>query len=272
MQKSWMLWKHATKQSKHNNKTKHPQKTTKASRQLGWNAKQGETPRTTPLNSQLYSSPWYSPSLYEDISTGCFATYNKSVRWKETTFFKTITALIVTTVRAWDVRRICTWLEVLSLLLGSDWIWTLCGGKLEEKFFSDPFLRHGEDNKNILLVHLHHWLYAAEDDLRAGTKFVDKETRAGARFTISSFDRSCGFGVLFVVIWGVCFCFVCFHFHSWLFDLREEVFARATVVLTRAQLCCFIMQHGTGVCEQQPTSSLLLIALKAESLAHSRSD
>ena len=71
---------------------------------------------------------------------------------------------------------------------------------------------------------------------------------------------------------------------------REEAFARATVALTRAQRYCFIMwfldmkgligaatmvgclQHKAGVCEQQPTGSPLLIALKAESLANSRGD
>ena len=71
---------------------------------------------------------------------------------------------------------------------------------------------------------------------------------------------------------------------------REEAFARATVALTRAQRFCFIMcpldmkgligaatvvgclQHGAGVCEQQPNGSPLLIALRAESLAVSRSD
>ena len=71
-------------------------------------------------------------------------------------------------------------------------------------------------------LHLHHWLYAAEDDLRAGANFVDEGMRAGARFTVSPFDRSCGFGVLFVVFF-FCFCFVCYlptrPFHSWLLGL-----------------------------------------------------
>ena len=50
----------------------------------------------------------------------------------------------------------------------------------------------------------------------AGANFVDEEMRAGARFTVSPFDRSCGFGVLFVVVWGgLLLCFVCF----WLQDL-----------------------------------------------------
>ena len=71
---------------------------------------------------------------------------------------------------------------------------------------------------------------------------------------------------------------------------REEAFARATVALTRAQRFCFIMcpldmkgiigaatvvgclQHGAGVCDEQFTGSLLLVELKARSLASSRED
>lgn len=71
---------------------------------------------------------------------------------------------------------------------------------------------------------------------------------------------------------------------------REEVHARATVALTRAQRFCFVMclldmkglvgaatvvgslQHGSGICEQRVQGDLLRVALRAENLSSSHLD